>query len=59
MYIQCSLEHVAVHFYLVLTAILRDLNSFMEEFYPYIMSLSGWRGRSQLHVLSRSQWISL
>ena len=57
--IQSSLEHVAVHFYLVLTAILGHLDSFMEKFYPDVVSLSGWRRWLQLHVLSRGQWISL
>ena len=57
--IQSSLEHVAVHFYLVLTAILGHLDSFVEKFYPDIVSLSGRRRWSQLHVLSRGQGISL
>ena len=57
--VQSSLEHVAVHFYLVLTAILGYLDSFMEKFYPDIVSLSGRRRWSQLHVLSRGQGISL
>ena len=57
--IQSSLKHVAVHFYLILTAILGDLDSFMEKFYPDVVSLSGWRRWPQLHVLSWGQWISL
>ena len=59
MNIQCPLEHVAVHLYLVLAAVLGHLDPLLEELDPDVVSLCCRRTRPQLHVLCRGQWISL